>query len=334
MGSVSLIRSVVSQEGDHERATYNMKTGYRPDPTLVHPSMGAVICHQLPDDLEIPRHISILPGPWPARGGYLGDQYDAFQVGDPTGRIPDVQTRVDDERASRRVDDLLNVVEREFARGRLRKLDREKTLHRQTVQAALAMMSSDQLRAFDVNEEPRDIRQRFGDNPFGRGCLAAVRLIAAGVRCVEVTLTGWDSHVNNHEIQAERVSILDPAFAALLRELRQRDLLDRTIVLCGGEFGRTPRVNPAGGRDHWPHGFSVALAGGRLAGGRAVGETAAEPKLEKVKLQENVMQPTTVADLHATVFHALGIDYQQELITPIGRPMQVSQGKPIEELFG
>ncbi len=140
--------------------------------------------------------------------------------------------------------------------------------------------------------------------------------------------------MNNHEIQAGRVAVLDPAFASLIRELRQRDLLDRTVVLCGGEFGRTPRLNPAGGRDHWPHGFSIALAGGGLPGGRVIGETAPEPKLEKDKLTENVIHPKTVADIHATVLHTLGIDYRQELLTPIGRPMQISQGNPIVELVG
>src|SRR5688572_2089317 len=118
MEHVSLIRSLVSKEGDHERATYNVKTGFRPDPTLVHPSLGAIVCHQLADSVEIPRHVSILPGQWPGRGGFLGDQYDAFKTYDPSGPIPDVAARVSASRAEKRLNDLQTVVERNFARGR------------------------------------------------------------------------------------------------------------------------------------------------------------------------------------------------------------------------
>lgn len=334
MDHVSLVRSVVSEEGDHERATYYVKTGFRPVPALTHPSLGAVVCHELPDDAEIPRHVSILPGQWPARGGYLGDQYDAFKVGDPRHPVPDIRSPMPQDRLDRRVDDLLNVVEQEFARGRLKDIQGRRTFHQHSVEAALRMMSSEQLDAFNVSREPASVLAEYGDTPFGRGCLAALRLIQAGVRCVEVTLSGWDSHVNNHETQAERAAVLDPAFATLIRDLRQRDLFDDTVVLCGGEFGRTPKVNGAGGRDHWPHGFTVALAGGGVGGGRVVGETSPEPRLEKEHYGENVKSPKRVADIHATVLAALGIDHTQMLDTPVGRPMVLSDGDPIRELLG
>ena len=168
----------------------------------------------------------------------------------------------------------LDVVERAFARGRAGRV--AATLHRETLARARTMMSSEQLRAFDVGREPAAVRAEYGDTPFGRGCLAARRLIEVGVRCVEVTLDGWDSHVNNHEVHRKLVGELDPAFAALIRDLKMRGLLDRTVVLCGGEFGRTPKVNLAGGRDHWPNGFSLALAGGGMRGGFALGETDPE----------------------------------------------------------
>lgn len=338
MHEVALVRSVMSKEGDHERATYNMKTGFRPDPTLVHPSLGAIICHQLTDDVEIPRHISILPGQWPSRGGYLGAQYDAFQIGDPQQPIPDVRPRVSQERFQRRVADL-NVVERQFARGRLNKLDQSKTLHSVTTAAALRMMHSEQLKAFDVKEEPEEVRLAFGDTPFGRGCLAAVRLIGVGVRCVEVTLPGWDSHANNHEVHAERISVLDPALTSLIRELKNRELLDRTIVICAGEFGRTPGrpgapgLNAAGGRDHWPHGFSVLLAGGGIRGASVLGETSPEPAMDPSDHEKDVRDPCAVEDIHATVLHALGIDHTEELITPIGRPMALSKGRVLRQLL-
>lgn len=333
MESVSLVRSLVSKEGDHERATYNVKTGFRPDPTLVHPSLGAIICHQTTDNVEIPRHVSILPGAWPPRGGFLGDQFDAFKTFDPLRPIPDVVKYTSDERYKKRLADLQNVVEKQFARGRLQNLDANRTLHESSIEAARKMMASDQLKAFDVSAAPQSLRESFGDTPFGRGCLAAMQLIEVGVRCVEVTLDGWDTHVNNEASVAERNKSLDPAFASLIRELKSRNLLDKTIVLCGGEFGRTPRLNPAGGRDHWPHGFSIALAGGGIAGGRVVGETAAVPQLDEKDRLRDVGDPRNVEDIHATVLQALGIDFAQEVVTPIGRPMQLSKGQVIRDLL-
>ena len=266
MGSVALVRSMVSKEGDHERGTYMMKTGYRPDPTVEHPSIGAVCCHELPvGSTDIPRHVSILPGQWPSRGGFLGGEYDAFQVDDPQGKLPDVARQVSAVRDERRVLDL-DVVERAFSRRRKARVDA--TLHRETIASARTMMTSEQLKAFDVSQEPRALRAEYGDTPFGRGCLAARRLIEVGVRCVEVTLGGWDSHVNNHEVHRKLVKQLDPAFAALLRDLRapQACSIGRSCSAAASSAGR-PRINPFGGRDHWPTGFSLALAGGGLRGG-------------------------------------------------------------------
>ncbi|MFO0903510.1 MAG: DUF1501 domain-containing protein [Pirellulales bacterium] len=333
MGDVALVRSVVSKEGDHERATYQGKTGFRPDPTLIHPSLGAVLCHQLKDNIEIPRHISIFPGQWGARGGYLGDQFDAFRTEDPVGPVPDVRALVPQARFKARMEDLQKVVEPTFARGRLKDLDQTRTLHATSIHNAERMMSSDQLKAFDVNEAPQALRAQFGDSRFGRGCLAAARLIKVGVRCVEVTLPGWDTHAANYEGHRTQANQLDPAFAALLRYLKEEQLLDETIVICGGEFGRTPRINDLGGRDHWPHGFTIALAGGGIAGGRVVGETSPDPKgLEKPD-SADVADPVTVADVHATVLHQLGVVYDQDHLTPIGRPMKFSDGKVIKQLL-
>ena len=327
MGNISLVRSVISKEADHERAVYNMKTGYRPNPTVVHPSIGAVICHELSDEgLDIPRHISILPDQWPARGGYLGAQFDAFQVYDPQGPIQDVTPLVSPTRLDQRMNDL-SVVERAFSRGRHAHLDAHTTLHQLTMARALKTMSSDQLAAFDVNQATAAQRAAYGDTPFGRGCLAALRLIAAGVRCVEVTLGGWDTHVNNHELQGKRVQVLDPAFAALIRDLKDRGWFDSTIVLCGGEFGRTPKLNAVSGRDHWPYGFTVALAGGGIRSGQVLGSTDPEGESKEPD------QPVTVQDIHATIHHALGINHKKELITPVGRPLALSDGKVIRELL-
>jgi uncharacterized protein (DUF1501 family) len=194
------------------------------------------------------------------------------------------------------------------------------------IEQALAMMGSAQLRAFETSDEPAAVCAAYGDTPFGRGCLAARRLIEQGVRCVEVTLAGWDSHTKNHETHERLIKILDPAFAALIADLRERDLLRHTVVLCGGEFGRTPRVNPLEGRDHWPHGFSMAMAGGGVRGGQVIGET--DPEGGK-----KVADPRSVADVHATVLTALGIDPAHEEMTPVGRPMKFSEGAAIAELL-
>ena len=196
----------------------------------------------------------------------------------------------------------------------------EATLHRDTVAGARKMMSSEQLKAFDVSKEPLALRRAYGETPFGRGCLAARRLIEVGVRCVEVTLAGWDTHANNHSQHRDQLAILDPAFSTLLRDLRERKLLERTVVMCCGEFGRTPTMNPAGGRDHWPVGFSVALAGGGLHCGQVIGETDPEGKPEPVN-------PVAVGDLHASILTAVGIEPGKTNQTPIGRTVKFAEGK-------
>jgi uncharacterized protein (DUF1501 family) len=325
LASATIVRNLVSKEGDHQRGTYLVKTGYRPDPTVVHPSIGAICCHQLPlGKTEIPRHVSILSAQWPGRGGLIGNQYDAFQTGDPRKKVPDVTAAVDASRAAARLADQ-RVIDTAFAAGRSRQV--QATLHAALADRARQMMTSEQLAAFDVSQEPSAVRASYGDTPFGRGCLAARRLIEVGVRCVEVTLGGWDSHTNNHETQGQRVATLDPAIAGLLADLRRRGLLDKAIVMCGGEFGRSPQLNRLEGRDHWPHGFSMLLAGGRLRRGHVRGQT--DPQGKRI----SPAQGTSIADLHATVLAALGIDPAHEEMAAVGRPIKLSDGKSLADLL-
>jgi uncharacterized protein (DUF1501 family) len=322
---VTLVRNVVSREGDHERGTYVLRTGHKPDATVVHPSIGAICCHQLPiGKTEIPRHVSIFPDRYPARGGFLGNEYDAFRTFDPNSPVTDIRPAVAPQRAARRLADL-DVVEEAFAAGRRRAA--EATLHRRLVDAARTMMTSEQLQAFDVRREPASVQAAYGATPFGRGCLAARRLIEVGVRCVEVTLTGWDTHVNNHEQHAQLLETLDPALSGLLADLGEHKLLDRTLVVCGGEFGRTPKINRAAGRDHWPAGFSMLLAGGRLRRGYVHGAT--DPDGAKVQDDDG----TPLVDLHATLLAALGIDPTHEEIAALGRPIKLAEGKPVAVLL-
>lgn len=327
----SILRAVTSKEGDHSRAVYNIKTGYRPFPGLTHPAIGSIICHEMPAAagkeaaIDIPSHISILPGQQPARGGYLGARYDAFQAYDPVRPVPDISSRTSKERDLRRFESL-DVLERSFAAGRLADLETGRTLHQTSIERAKRMMSSDQLAAFDVSAASKGDREQFGDTPFGRGCLAAARLIDVGVRCVEVTLSGWDTHINNQEGVATQLRILDPALSSLFRMLKERDLYDHTIVMVATEFGRTPKLNVAEGRDHWPHGFSVLLGGGGFRGGLTLGET------DPTGQSQEPAGKVRVEDIHATIFDRLGIDYTYENKTPIGRPIAISDGRVIKEL--
>jgi hypothetical protein len=335
MDLLTLLRAVTTKEGDHERGTYLMKTGFRPDPTVVHPSLGAIVCHPRygvrearpgGTPLEIPRHVSILPSQWPARGGDLGDEYDAFKTFDPIQPVPDVRPQVAGERFAQRLKDL-DVVERAFSRKS--RTQSRRTLHRETVDRAVAMMHSAQLKAFDVTEEPQSVRARYGDSPFGRGCLAARRLVEAGVNCVEVTLEGWDTHFNNHEGVAAQNAVLDPAFAALLADLQERGLYESTLVLWAGEFGRTPRINGTDGRDHWPTGFSVALGGAGIRRGFVLGQTSRDGE----RVTESTPGAVAIADVYATVLAALGIDHEQEYESRSRRPIRLSDGEPIAEIL-
>ncbi len=324
LGGMSVIRSMVSKEGDHERGTKYLKTGYRPEPTTVYPALGAIITHEAPDKgLEIPQHISMGNTQFPARGGYLGAHLDAFRVPDPGKNIGNMRSGVGDPRQERRLENL-DVVSQAFRRGRT--IQTQKTLHQSTIDRALTMMSSDQLQAFEIEKEPAAVRAAYGDSPFGRGCLVARRLVEQGVHSIEVNLNGWDSHANNYTGHQTQSKILDPAFATLLKELKERDLLDSTIVLCIGEFGRTPKINPLDGRDHWPSGFSCIVGGGGLKGDLIIGETDPTGK------GKDPTEPVRIQDLYATILQKLQIDFTKELISPIGRPLALSDGTPIAKL--
>lgn len=322
---LNVVRSLVTKEGDHERGTYMVKTGYRPDPTLRHPTLGAILETELPmSGVEIPRNVALGDSQWPGWGGFLGAEHDAFKVYNPGYDLHNMQSFRPADSQARRLENL-SVLENAFQAGR--RAQAKKTLHADAIQRALQMMGSEQLRAFKIQDESEALRKAYGDSQFGRGCLVARRLIEEGVRSVEVTLNGWDTHARNLEFHRTNAAILDPAFAALMRDLRQRDLLQSTVVLCIGEFGRTPQINPLEGRDHWPTGFSCVVGGGGLRRGMVIGETA--PHHVKTEPKD----PIQVPDLYATILKLFDIEYSKEVMTPIGRPMAYSSGKPIERLL-
>ncbi len=322
---LNVIRSLTSKEGDHERGTYLLKTGFRPVPKLIHPAVGAMLVHELPaPQLEIPQYVSLGGSQWPGRGGYLGDAYDAFRVYDPGRNLQNMRSPVPKSRQDKRLKNL-DVMANAFAKQR--QFATQKTLHQEMRQRALTMMNSAQLKAFELTEEPKATLNAYGDSSFGRGCLVARRLVEQGVRSIEVNLGGFDSHANNHEAHKTNAALLDPAFSALLKDLRERDLWESTAVLCIGEFGRTPNINPLAGRDHWPKGFSCLVGGAGMKRGQVIGKT--DPTGDKPEPSH----PIEVNDLYATLFQLFGVKYFQELQTPIGRPMRISDGKPIPRLL-
>lgn len=322
---LSLIRSMVSKEGDHERGHYMLKTGYRPDVTTIHPALGAIATHELPDaKVEIPMFISLGSSPFRSRGGYLGDQYDPFHIYEPGQSGQNLDAPATPDRQQRRLKNL-EVVTRSFSKAR--RLRTEQTLHQHTVEAALKMMNSSQLKALQIDDESAALKTAYGDHNFGRGCLVARRLVEQGVRAVEVSLDGFDTHADNFTGHEIRGKIVDAALATLVKDLRERELWDSTVILVTGEFGRTPTINPANGRDHWPTGFSCLLGGGGIRPGVVIGETDPEG------VKKDPADPIEVKDLFATVLHTLGIDYAKELQTPIGRPMKLCEGQPIERLI-
>lgn len=330
MHEVTLIRSLTSMEGDHARGASFVKTGYRLDPTLKYPALGAIAARQLKaPGLEIPSHVCIGTDSAFPRGGYLGNQFDAFRVFNPGRSVTNLKSDVSARRLDRR-SDALDMMAKRFQAQRPGAM--KETMHENNVERAFRMMSSEQLKAFEIDKVPKAVREAYGDTRFGRGCLVARQLVETGVRAVEVTLSGFDTHVNNHEGQKTQAEILDSAFSTLLNDLRERDLLESTVVLCITEFGRTPMVNAAGGRDHWPHWFSCVAAGGGFRKGLVMGETSGEmPRAMKPKPKP--IDPVTVPQLYATVLKTLGIDSQEEVMTPVGRPIRFADDEPFAKLL-
>lgn len=330
--SCMLIRSLTSKEGDHERGAAFVKTGYRPEPTLKYPTLGAIAAHELPDPkIEIPQHVALASSRIVPEGGYLGNQWNAFQVFQPGDGLSNLESRVNPERQADRLKGL-SVVSQQFEQHR--QFGAKRTLHQNTLDRALEMMSSEQLKAFELDTESAGVKAAYGDTSFGRGCLVARRLVEVGVRSIEVNLSGFDTHVSNHNGHVTQCKILDPAIATLIQELRERDLLESTVVLCISEFGRTPSINPAGGRDHWPNWFSCLIAGGGFRESTVIGATP--DRMFEGKVDERLTlpaEPVLVPELYATIMATMGIDFRKEILTPIGRPIHFADALPAAYLL-
>jgi hypothetical protein len=344
MQKVALLRSITSPLGEHNFGTHYMLTGYKPTPVLEYPAIGSVVAHFRGSNNALPAHVAVpnhrLGGGRYTGNGFLPPSTRPFGVGGDPARpdfrvadldfYPDVgAARVDRRR------DFLNALD-QFAAGEAAgaAAPRDAALE----QAYRLITSSDAKRAFDLSQEPAEVRARYGPRTVGQSCLLARRLVECGVPFVTVNYPGWDTHQDAYtrlkegytgaKVPVGLIPSLDLALSALLDDLAGRGLLQETLVIVMGEFGRTPKVNTAGGRDHWPRVFSVLLAGGGVPGGQVIGssDSVGEGPHDR---------PVTPADLAATVYTLLGIDPRQELVTADGRPVQISRdGQPLREILG
>jgi uncharacterized protein (DUF1501 family) len=321
-GSLAFIRSMTSREGNHGRATYLLHTSYAPSGGVIHPGVGSLVAKEIaPTDFDLPSFVAIQGQSVGA--SFLGVRYAPFVVTDP-GRPPDnLTTPVPGNRLDRRLG-LLRELEQPFARaGAGQQVRDHQTLYRQTSQ----MVLSPRVRAFNLEGEPERVRAAYGRSGFGQGCLMARRLVEAGVTFVEVQSSGWDTHTKELTSLHRLIPPVDQGTAALLADLRARGLLDRTLVIWMGEFGRTPRVNLEAGRDHFPQAFNLALAGCGVRGGQVIGATNRSGT-------EVANRPVTVPDLFCTLYRALGIDFRHENESNVGRPLPlVEGGAVVPEVF-
>ncbi len=334
----TIIRSLHSREADHERATYFTHTGYLPQETVTHPSLGAIVSAasaepgKRPGDangeLALPPFVSVGETFAAAQPGFLGVEHAPLVVpnlDEPSdGFALPYQLRRDGGRRFRERLELLKRMDDRFGE----RVDPKPVADAGRIRDRTARLLGDRaVEAFDLEREGEAAFEAYGESEIGRGCLLARRLVEAGVRFVEVVVEGWDTHENNFEECAERCRQLDPAIAQLLVDLDERDLLESTTVLCMGEFGRTPNINREDGRDHWSRAFSGLVAGGGFARGRVVGATDENG----AKITE---RPVGIPDLLATLYDRLGLDPDESSISAKGRPIKrLEGGEVVRELL-
>ena len=325
MKHLSIVRSMSTREADHNRGRYYMHTGFVPNANIEHPSYGSVVAHELMSqrpELEIPPFVSV--GGAGAGPGFLGMAWSPFSV-TSNGRVRNLEMQLDDKRLMQRME-ALKLIESGFVqRTRSGPAGSSSAAgeHQKVLGKTLSLMTSDQMKAFRVEQEPQEVKDRYGADGFGQGCLLARRLVEAGVPFVEVDLGGWDMHQNIHQtLSTQKLPNLDRAMSALVEDLAQRELLQDTAVIWMGEFGRTPRINQDAGRDHWARSWSVVAGGAGIKGGLAVGSTSSDGT-------EVESEPYSSEDLMATVCKGLGISLDTTYTSKSGRPMKIAGGGKI-----
>jgi uncharacterized protein (DUF1501 family) len=333
MHHMAIVRSMSTREADHNRGRYYMHTGYVPSTTVEHPSYGAVIAHELVDqvpNLEIPPFVSV--GGGSVGPGFLGMTYAPFVV-DTNGDVRNLKFDLDEARLKQRMLTLSAIESSFIAQGR----GEVPVDHAKILDKTVSLMTSKQMAAFKTDKEPKEVLERYGviggagrgmGNPgFARGCLMARRLVEEGVPFVEVDFGGWDNHANIFSTFETKLPQLDQPMSALIEDLAQRGLLEDTAIVWMGEFSRTPRINGTTGRDHWARSWSVVVGGAGMKGGQAIGATNEDGA-------EVVTDPYSSEDVMASVIKALGISLEKTFTSKNNRPMKIANsGKVIKELF-
>lgn len=330
----SIIRSMSTREGDHSRARFVSMTGYTPQGAINFPALGSLVAHEFNVTNDIPTFVHIGGQPTVSGGGFLGPQFAPFVVGGQGRRgggavpataalkVSDLAPESDTEQARRlQLQQDLRSISRIPSSSVVDAIDSARD-------RALRLMNPQAASAFNLEQEDAALREAYGTGTFGQGCLMARRLIERGVSFVEVSLDGWDTHANNFDRVKELSQQLDRGTAALLKDLRQRGLLQETLIVCQGEFGRTPRINGQSGRDHWPATWAMMLAGAGIRGGQVVGSTSKDgAQLES--------KPVRTADLMTTVFRGIGLDPRKQNMSNVGRPIRLADpsGEVIEGLL-
>ncbi|MBL6756180.1 MAG: DUF1501 domain-containing protein [Planctomycetes bacterium] len=318
-----VVRSFTHGEAAHERGVHNMMTGFRPSPAVVYPSMGSVVSHELGGQRDLPAYVCVPRPPSVYAGpGYLSSSFAPFGLGgDPASRSfkvrdLDLPDGVDGDRFARRRA-MLEDVNGSF----LDSVDADEVgAMGDFYERAYALLESESAKsAFRLNEEPKKLRDRYGRGGAGQRLLMARRLVENGVRYVTVSLGSWDMHQRISRGMSQQFPAVDRAFATLIADLDDRGLLDTTLVLLTTEFGRTPRLNPTGGRDHWPRVFSVVMAGGGVKRGHVHGRSDATAS----EVEEKAVGPE---DLARTVYTLMGVDPDRTLLAGGNRPLQLVKG--------
>lgn len=328
MHHMVLMNGMSTTQGAHEQGQYLMERSYTMRGTIVHPAIGSWVTRLAGKrNTNIPSFVSVSGDPALVNGGFMGAKYAGVPIGDPNSGLQDsiMPGSISEEDFNKRLK-LADSLNKQFHTVVNSPAIRD---HEGLYTDALRIMRCEDLKAFDLGKEPTEVKDAYGPSRFAQGCLLARRLVEHGVRFIQVTHGGWDTHYDNFTAVPARCKDLDDGLSALLADLNRRGLLDETLVVVATEFGRTPEIitEHQDGRDHYPKAFSCVLAGGGIKGGQTYGKT--DPNGSKVI--ENLTSPQ---DFNATIGHALGLAVDQVVISPSGRPFTVAdKGKPISSLF-
>jgi uncharacterized protein (DUF1501 family) len=318
----AVVRTMTTKTGDHSGGNYLMHTGFARRPGITHPQMGSWAQHFLGRRGKLVPDSVVIGGGNPGPGFFRPD-HSPLPVGDPSKGIKDLVPKIDKTRFERRLkyaETFREAFEKGFPHEDVRSYA---DFYDETVK----LFDSKTTELFDINKEPASVKGLYGNSRFGRGLLLARRLVQNNVRYVEVQLGGWDGQHGNAGVAASRTNAMDGPVAALLQDLESQGLLEETMVVLTTEFGRTPKINGRGGRDHFPKVFSIMLAGGGVKGGQVIGKTDAQAS----SIEDEGYGPK---DLHSTIAYALGLPLEKRIHAAGGRPFFVgNRGKVIKQAF-